>query len=97
MKGVEVMLFMVVNNYEPEKRDEIVKRVIEKGTSWVPEGSELLGWWVVPGAGISFALAEIGDINTMERALLPWSDLGKFQIYPVTEVMKILDLIKEVV
>jgi hypothetical protein len=39
------MLALTVLNYKPEKRDEFIKGVLKKGTSWVPEGAKLLVWW----------------------------------------------------
>ena len=38
------MLFMTVFNYEPQNRDEIVKRRAEKG-GLVPEGMKVIGEW----------------------------------------------------
>ena len=90
------MLFMDVITYDPSKRDEVIKRVVEKGTSWVPEGMTLHGWWTVPGGGLGFMLAECDDINVMEMASLPCSDIVNIEIHPVTEVLKIMDLLKDV-
>lgn len=38
------MLFMIIFNYEPQNRDEIVKRRMEKG-SLIPEGVKTIGEW----------------------------------------------------
>ena len=38
------MLFMSIVSWEPEKRDEVVKRFAEKGTMRLP-GRKVIGTW----------------------------------------------------
>jgi len=86
------MLFMTVFNYEPQNRDEIVKRRAEKG-ELVPEGMKVIGEWSCVKSGQVFRLVDTNDSATMMAATFAWSDLGTVEIHPVLdteEVMKLL-------
>ncbi len=89
------MLLMCMQTWDPKNRDEIARRVVEKGTSWVPEGIKLHGWWVVPGGARGFSLMECDDLVLMEQAALHWSDLLKIDYFPVTDIGSIMGLMKE--
>ena len=58
------MLFMVTLSYEPQNRDEIVKRRAEKG-ALIPEGVKTIGEWTSIGGGKVFRLVETEDPSAM--------------------------------
>ena len=76
------MLFMSIFTYEPEKRDEVIKRRAEKG-AMIPEGMKVLGEWSDTSGGRVFRLVEMDDPKVGLAATLAWSDLGKIEIVPV--------------
>lgn len=76
------MLFMSIFIYEPEKRDEVIKRRAEKG-AMIPEGMKVLGEWSDTSGGRVFRLVEMDDPKVGIAASLAWSDLGKIEIVPV--------------
>ena len=76
------MLFMSIFTYEPEKRDEVIKRRAEKG-AMIPEGMKVIGEWSDTSGGRVFRLVEMDDPKIGLAASLAWSDLGKIEIVPV--------------
>ena len=86
------MLFMTIYTYEPEKRDEVIKRRAEKGAI-APEGMKIVGEWsAVTGCRV-FRLVEVDDPRVMLGASAAWADLGKIETVPVMqteEAMKLL-------
>lgn len=86
------MLYMSIFTFNPEKRDEAVKRRTEKG-AMVPEGVTVLGEWSSIGGGRVFRLVEIADARAGFAASFAWSDLGKIEHVPVMETEEVLKLI----
>ena len=86
------MLFMTIYKYEPQNRDEIVKRRAEKG-GLIPEGMKVVGEWSCVKSGQVFRLVDTNDPAAMMAATFAWSDLGTIEVHPVMdteEVMKIV-------
>ena len=84
------MLFMNIFTYEPEKRDEVIKRRAEKGAMTT---AKIIGEWVVIGGGRVFSVLEVDDPKVGAAASMAWSDLGHNEIIPIMsseDVMKIL-------
>ena len=54
------MLYMTIFTYEPDNRDEVIKRAVKKGTM-VPEGARTLGQWSSTSGGKVFRLVEMDD------------------------------------
>ncbi|HUU62713.1 MAG TPA: DUF3303 family protein [Dehalococcoidia bacterium] len=87
------MLWMSIFTYEPEKRDEVVKRRLEIGTG-LPQGLKLIGEWTDLTGGRNFTLTEgPDDPKLMLAAIMAWDDLGKFDNVPVMEVEEALKLV----
>ena len=87
------MLFMTIYTYEPGQQNEIAKRRLEKGTV-VPEGVKVIGEWSHVGGGRGFIVFEAKDSKVMEAATLAWSDLIKFETFPVKEPEEAMKLAK---
>ena len=78
------MLFMSIVTWEPEKRDEVVKRFAEKGAMTI-SGRKVIGTWNAIGGNRVFRLVEIEDPKAMVEAAFTSSDLGKLECVPVME------------
>ncbi len=86
------MLFMAIATYEPEKRNEMIKRRLERGATQPPKGTKPLGEWSVIGGGKVFRLVEVEDPKAGFAASLAWSDLCKIEIIPVIETEEAMKL-----
>ncbi len=78
------MLFMTIFTYQPERRNEVIKRRLEKG-ALVPQGMEVLGEWSDIGGGRVFRLVRVENPVAAVAAAGAWSDLGKYEIVPVMD------------
>jgi hypothetical protein len=85
------MLFISVYTYEPQKRDEVIKRRSEG--LFVPEGAKRLGQWSTTGGGRVFTLFEINDNMALAQWAASWNDLGKFETYPVVDTDELIKAI----
>lgn len=77
------MLFISIYTYEPEKRDEVLKRRAEG--LFTPEGAKCLGNWSFTAGGRAFTLFELDDPLKAAQWSQVWNDLGKFEVYPVVD------------
>ena len=78
------MLFMSIYTYEPENRDEILKRRAE--SLFTPEGAKLVGQWMAASGGRVFTLYESDNALLSAQWAYAWNDLGKFETFTVVEV-----------
>ncbi|MGD8983968.1 MAG: DUF3303 family protein [Desulfobacteraceae bacterium] len=77
------MLFMSIFTWEPEQRNEIIKRRMQG--SALPEGVKAIGEWVELGGGRSFRLIDIPDAKLALAGALPWTDIGYLEMIPVMD------------
>lgn len=84
------MLFLTILTFEPEKRDEVMKRFAEKGPM---PGGKIIGQWNAIAGGRCFRLVDLDDPKAGFVACHAWNDLGKLEIVPVIESAEILKLI----
>jgi hypothetical protein len=87
------MLFMSIITYEPEKRNEMIKRRAERAAIVPPKGAKSIGEWSVIGGGKVFRLVEVEDPKVAFGVAAAWSDLCKIEIIPVMETEEALKLI----
>ena len=85
------MLFISVFTWNPDKRDEIIKRRSEG--LFVPEGAKCLGQWSTTEGGRAFTLFEINDNMALAQWSGSWNDLGKFDIHPVVDTEELIKAI----
>ncbi len=78
------MLFMTIFTYQPDRRNEVIKRRLEKG-ALIPKGMEVIGEWSDMGGGRVFRLVRVDDSAAAMTAAGAWSDLGRYEIVPVME------------
>ena len=88
------MLYMTIFTYEPENRDEVIKRAVTKGTM-VPEGAKDLGQWSSTSGGKVFRLVEMDDPLVAYKGSHAWSDLGKIEVFPVLDTQELLKILAE--
>lgn len=82
------MLFMSIYTYEPDKRDEVLKRRSEG--IFAPEGAKCLGNWLYTGGGRAFTLFELDDPMIAAQWGHIWNDLGKFEVYPIVDTEELM-------
>lgn len=87
------MLFMIIYTYEPEQRNETTKRRLHRQRV-IPEGMKVIGEWSFIGGGRGFMVLDAGDPKLLLRTFSAWSDLLKFEVFPVIETEEIMKLAK---
>ena len=82
------MQFMSIFTYEPDNRDEVLKRRAEG--LFTPEGAKRLGQWSAASGGMVFTLFELDDALTAAKWSHAWNDLGVFETYPVVDTDELM-------
>jgi len=80
------MLFMNVMSWEPDKRDKLIKRWLEKAANGtlIPQGSKHLGAWA--GGERIFTLFEVDSNEALQQERHAWCDLAKIESIPVMKL-----------
>lgn len=86
------MLFMTIFSYEPENRDEVIKRAVSDGLQ-TPDDVKELGVWSALSGGKVFRLLEADDEKLLYQGTYLWSDLGKIEVVPVMETHQLLEML----
>jgi hypothetical protein len=84
------MLFMTIFTYEPEKRNEVVKRRTDKGP--IAPG-KIIGEWSSIAGGRVFRLVEVEDPKALFEGVRVWSDLGRIELIPVITMEEVMKLV----
>ena len=82
---------MAIFTWEPDKRNEVLKRRMEQGALSPPE-IKILGEWVDMQSGRTFRLIQNDDSKAGMKATMAWADLGKLEIVPVIETEEVMKL-----
>ena len=86
------MLYLNILTWDPEKRDEVIKRVQTKGLAH--EGIKVLGTWVDVARGRCFQLSEEpADPKLGIKANFAWNDILTIECVPVMEAEQLLNLL----
>ena len=86
------MLYMSILTWDPEKRDEVIKRVQTKGLAH--EGIKVLGTWADVQGGRCFQLSEEpADPKFGIKANFAWNDLLRIEGAPVMEAEQFIKLL----
>ena len=80
------MRFMAIWTYEPEQRDPIMQKRMETGRL-APEGVKFTSEWYDVTGGRSIALFESDNEMAMVQCLQNWTNMCKFDVFPVIEVL----------
>ncbi len=86
------MLFMDIWTWEPDKRDEIVRRASEFK---VPEGIKEHGYWVDLTGRHVFYLYEVEDPKVLMEANYFWTDIAKVKSFPVMDIKGVMELMQK--
>jgi hypothetical protein len=86
------MLFMTIFTYEPGKRDQILKRLAEKGS--MNHGLKIIGEWSSATGGRVFRLVESDDIMALRAASYEWNDLGNIESYAVVDLEEVKKMLQ---
>jgi hypothetical protein len=86
------MLYMTIYTYEPDKRNDVIRRAVEKGRM-TPEGMKEVGVWSAMGGGRVFRVIEADDPAVMYESSYAWSDLGKIEIIPIMDNDELLKML----
>ena len=76
------MLFLTIFSYDPIKRNEVMRRRLEKG-ALVPDGMKVIGDWIAVGGGTVYRIVEVDRPEAALAATRAWSDLGRTEIIPI--------------
>jgi len=87
------MLFMSIYTFEPAKRNELIKRRMERGIA-LPQGVKVIGEWTDVGGGRGFLLIEAEDPKALMAGTLGWSDLMEIESVPVIQTEEVMKLAK---
>jgi hypothetical protein len=78
------MLYLTIFTYDPSKRNEVMRRRLEKG-ALIPDGMKVVGDWTALGGGAVYRVVEVETPEVALAAARAWSDLGRMEIVPVME------------
>ena len=89
------MIYMNILTWDPDKRDDVMKRVQTKGLSH--EGIKVIGTWADVNGNRAFQLTEEpSDPRLSLKANFAWNDILKIETIPVMEVGQLLKLLESV-
>ena len=88
------MLFMAVFTYDPQDRDRVVERGLEKAEN--PRGVKVKGEWFDISGHRVFRLFEADDAAHIAALFYDWTDLGVAELIPVVETEFALKLLKRI-
>lgn len=88
------MLFMAVFTYDPQDRDRVIERGLEKAEN--PGGVEVKGEWFDISGHRVFRLFEADDAAHVAALFYDWTDLGVAELIPVVETEFALKLLKRI-
>ena len=88
------MLFMAIFTYDPQDRDRVIERGLDKGGNL--EGVKVKGEWFDISGHRVFRLFEANDAVHVAALFYNWTDLGVAELIPVVETEFALKLLKRI-
>ena len=76
------MLYMIIENFHPEKGKQLYARLEEKGRQ-LPAGVTYMDSWIDTGLTTCFQLMESEELSAIQAWVQLWNDLADFSIIPV--------------
>lgn len=86
------MLFMAVFTYEPQDRDRVITRRLEKSEN--SKGVKVKGEWFDVSGHRVFCLFEADDAAHVAVLFYDWTDLGVAELIPVVQTEFAIKLLK---
>jgi len=87
------MLMLSIFQFDPAMRDAVVRKRLELGPPLKP-GVKLIGQWSHVGGGKVFTLLDAEDPTVTYDLMVPYSNLGKFEVFPLMETEAVLEVLK---
>ncbi len=91
-KGVDAMLFMVIEHFKNRDAVAVYRRFGEQGRM-MPDGLKYVNSWVEVNFNRCFQLIECDDLRLLQQWVLKWQDLGEFDIIPVVSSKETVEVI----
>jgi hypothetical protein len=88
------MLFMAVFTYEPQDRDKVIERRLDKPE--VTKGVKVKGEWFDVSGHRVFRLFESDDVAHVAASFYDWTDLGVAELIPVVETEYAIKLLTRI-
>jgi len=88
------MLFMAVFTYDPQDRDRVIERGLERAEN--PRGVKVKGEWYDISGHRVFRVFEANDAAHVAALFYDWTDLGVAELIPVVETEFALKLLKRI-
>ncbi len=85
---------MIVEKFKNRDAAPIYKRFAEQGRM-NPEGLIYHASWIEGNFDRCFQLMECEDLSLLQQWILQWRDLVEFEIVPVVESAKMVELLKK--
>ena len=92
------MLWMHIITWDPDKRDEVIKRAQTEAALKVPEGAKLIGFWNDLHGCRAFMLTDAPALDPKQilEASFAWGDLCRIEVVPVMGFEEIMKLVPKV-
>lgn len=87
------MLFMIIERFKNGNAKAVYERFLKEGRR-MPDGLIFKDSWVEANFTRCFQLMECDDVGLLQQWVLHWQDLVEFEIVPVNESAKALEIIK---
>ncbi|MGI9455026.1 MAG: DUF3303 domain-containing protein [Aeoliella sp.] len=87
------MIFHISYTFQPEHRDAAQSRFI-KGGAPPPEGVNMLSRWHGVSGRKGIVVAESSELSRVASWMQQWTDLLTFQIEPVLDDEKFIEVLK---
>jgi GNAT superfamily N-acetyltransferase len=86
------MLYMIIENFHPDKAKEIYKRFEEKGRM-MPNGLAYVNSWINEDMTKCYQVMECNDESLLKEWISRWNDLADFEIVPVISSAKAKEIV----
>lgn len=87
---------MIVERFKNRDAKPIYQRFAELGRM-MPEGLTYHASWIEGNFDRCFQLMECNDLSLLQEWFLKWQDLVEFEIVPVVESKRIVELMKKAI
>lgn len=76
------MLFMCIETFKNQDAKAVYRKFRDKGRQ-MPDGLTFVGSWVTADLDRCFQLMECDDVTLLQKWMVNWSDVIRFEIVPV--------------
>lgn len=87
------MLFMVIEHFDQARVKDIYRRFHERGRL-MPEGLRYVDSWIQADFARCFQVMECDDVTELQKWVLEWGDLARFEIVPLASSKATAEAVK---